>query len=92
MQPTYIPGSPVGLHHILSDWLYDRALPIDLIVDNLLAPGIEVWFLMGGQYLTAEISGQWVFGWQPKFALNAADPEFFEKLEAVILNAERGAK
>lgn len=48
------------------------------------------WMLTGDTAFTAEILGQRVIGWSSGFDLNAADPDFFNKLEAEILSAEDG--
>jgi hypothetical protein len=84
MLPVYTPGSPLGLHHILADWLKDRGLPAEVIWREDTA----TWYISGNSWLTAEIDGPNVIGWQPGFNLHAADPEFFEKFEHIILDAE----
>lgn len=84
MKPTYTRGEPVGLHHILHDWLKTKDLPVELMWNS----EEQLWFLIGENWLTASLEDQVVDGWQPEFLLNAADPEFFDKLEATILDAE----
>ena len=88
--PIYKEGEPIGLHHILDGWLKDRGLPVMVFYNSeaLDAPREGRWMLTGETALTAEIYGQRVIGWSAEFDLNAADPRFFDKLEAEILKAE----
>ncbi len=85
MLPTYTPGDLLGLHHILNDWLKERCLPAEVVWRE----DTSSWYLCGHTYLTAEIDGPTIIGWQPGFNLHATDPKFFDKLEKEILNAEK---
>lgn len=89
MRSIYVPGSPITLDIILADWLKERALPVEIMWREDPRGGGS-WYLVGETWLTAEIDGPRIIGWQPGFDLHAANPDFFKKLENEILHAESG--